>query len=91
MVLWKLWVDLPSCAGAGVELFDLAASFGFGFAFANDLKISPAVLFFVPVDLVESDLFNVLGAAAGWGVDRPDALSSEALPPREDVEISFLS
>lgn len=57
-------MDLPSCAGAGVDSFDFAASFGFAFAFANDLKMSPAVLFFVPVDLVESDLFNVLGAAA---------------------------
>lgn len=58
-------VNLPSCAGAGVDSFDFAASFGFAFAFANDLKMSPAVLFFVPVDLVESDLFNVVGTAAG--------------------------
>lgn len=49
--------------------------------------MSPAVLFLVPVDLVESDLFNVLGAAAGCGVDRPDVLSSDALR----VESSFLS
>lgn len=45
----------------------------------------------MPPDLVESDLFRVLGAAAGWGVDRPDVLSSDALPLREDVEASFLS
>lgn len=48
-----------------MDSFDFAASFGFALAFANDLNISPAVLFFVPVDLVESDLFSVLGAAAG--------------------------
>ena len=58
-------MDLPSCVGAGEGPVDFAASFGFGFAFANDLKMSPAVLFFVPVDLVESDLFNALGTAAG--------------------------
>lgn len=51
--------DSPSSTGAGV------GSLGFAFALANDLKISPAVLFFVPVDFVESDLFKVLGAAAG--------------------------
>lgn len=79
--------DLPSPTGAGVDSFDFAASFGFAFAFAKDLKISPAVLFFMPTDLVESDLFKVVGAATGWGVDRPDVLSSDALR----VESSFLS
>lgn len=47
-----------------MDSFDFAASFGFALAFANDLKMSPAVLFFVPADFVESDLFNVAGAAA---------------------------
>lgn len=51
--------NLPSSTGAGV------GSLGFAFVLANDLKISPAVLFFVPVDFVESDLFRVLGTAAG--------------------------
>lgn len=50
--------------------------------------MSPAVLFFAPTDLVESDLFRVLGAAPGWGVDRPDTFSSDALPV---VEASFLN
>lgn len=45
----------------------------------------------MPADLVDSDLFRVLGAAPGWGVDPPDVLSSEALPLREVVEASFLS
>jgi hypothetical protein len=45
----------------------------------------------VPTDFVESDLFRVLGAGAGWGVDRPDALSSDALPLRDDTDASFLS
>jgi len=53
--------------------------------------MSPAVLFFVPTDLVESDLFRVLGAAPGWGVDCPDTFSSDALPLREIVEASFLN
>jgi hypothetical protein len=82
---------LPSSTGAGVDSFDFATSLGFALAFANDLKISPAVLFFVPADFVESDLLSVAGAAVDWGVDRPDAFSSEALPLREDVETSFLS
>ena len=81
----------PSSTGAGVDSFDFAASLGFAFAFANDLKISPAVLFFEPTDLVESDLFRVLGTAAGWGVVRPDVLSSDALPLREDVDASLES
>lgn len=58
-------MHLPSSIGTGVESFDFVASLGFAFAFANDLKISPAVLFFVPTDLVESDLFRVLAAGPG--------------------------
>lgn len=84
-------MSLPSSTGAGVDSFDFAASLGFAFAFAKDLKISPAVLCFVPTDFVESDLFKVAEGATVWGVDRPDALSSDTLPLREEVEASFLS
>jgi hypothetical protein len=60
----------------------------FGFAFANDLKRSPADCVFFAPDL-ESDLFSVLLGADGWGVDRPDVVSSDALPLRAGAAGSF--
>jgi hypothetical protein len=66
---------LPSSVGAGVDSADLSASFAFGFAFANDLKRSPAVWLFFAPDF-ESDLFSVLLPADDWGVDLAEVLSS---------------
>jgi hypothetical protein len=78
----------PSSTGAGVDSFDLSASLGFALAFAKDLNISPADLFlFAPG--FESVLLSVLGAAEGWGVDRPEASSSDALPFCADADASF--
>lgn len=65
-----------------------SAGFGFDLAFAKDLNISPAVLsFFVPG--FESDLLRVLVTAEACGVERPEVLSSEALPLRAEVENSL--
>lgn len=46
-----------------------------------------ALSFFAP-DL-ESCFLRVVGPVAGWGVERPDALSSEALPRRGGAGASF--
>ena len=79
---------MPSSTGAGVDSFDLSASFGFDFAFANDLKMSLVALSFFAPDF-ESCFLRVVGSADGWGVERPDALSSEALPLRAGAGASF--
>lgn len=79
---------MPSSTGAGVDSFDLSASFGFAFAFANDLKMSLVALSFFAPDF-ESCFLRVGGPADGWGVERPDALSSEALPLRAGAGASF--
>jgi hypothetical protein len=78
----------PSSTGAGVDSFDFSASFGFDLAFANDLNMSPAVLSFFAPDF-ESVLLSVLEFAEGWGVERPEVLSSDALPRRAGAEASF--
>jgi hypothetical protein len=78
-------VYAPSSTGAGVDSCDFSA---FGLAFAKDLNKSLVALsFFTPG--FESLLFSVVGPAEGCGVDRPDVLSSEALPLRADEEVSF--
>jgi hypothetical protein len=78
-------VYAPSSTGAGVDSCDFSA---FGLAFAKDLNKSLVALsFFTPG--FESLLFSVVGHAEGCGVDRPDVLSSEALPLRADSEVSF--
>lgn len=79
---------VSSPSSAGVDSFDFSVSLAFGFAFANDLNRSPAVCVFFAPDL-ESDLFNVLLGADGWGVDRPDVLSSDALSLRAGTAASF--
>lgn len=79
---------VSSPSSAGVDSFDFSVSLAFGFAFANDLNRSPAVCVFFAPDL-ESDLFNVLLGADGWGVDRPDVLSSDALLLRTGAAGSF--
>jgi hypothetical protein len=79
--------NTPSSTGAGVGSFDLS-SLGFAFAFAKDLKMSPAVLSFFAPDF-ESDLFKVLAVAAGWVIDALGVLASDALPLREGNESSF--
>jgi hypothetical protein len=61
---------------------------GFAFAFAKDLKMSPAVLsFFAPG--FESDLFKVPTVGADCDADCLGVLVSDALPLREGNEFSF--
>lgn len=73
--------------GAGVDSCESSALFALGFAFANDLNRSPVVWLFFAPDF-ESDLFSVLVPAEDRGVDRPEALSSDALPLRAGA-VSF--
>jgi hypothetical protein len=61
---------------------------GFAFAFAKDLKMSPAVLsFFAPG--FESDLFKVPTVGADCDADCPGVLVSDAFSLREGNEFSF--
>jgi hypothetical protein len=83
----QLLVYAPSSAGVGVDSLDFAASF-FGLAFAKDLNKSLVVLSFFAPDF-ESLLLSVVEPAEGCGVERPDALSSDALSLLADVEGSF--
>jgi hypothetical protein len=80
-------VYAPSSAGFGVDSLDFVASF-FGLAFAKDLNKSLVVLSFFAPDF-ESLLLSVAEPAEGCGVERPDALSSDALPLLADAEGSF--
>ena len=69
---------------------DVSASFVLAFVFANDLNRAPAVWLFLAPDF-ESDLFKVLPAARGCGLDGPDVLSSDTLPLRANVDVSFFN
>jgi hypothetical protein len=51
--------------------------------------MSPAVLSFFATDFDESVRLSVLGPTDGWGVERPDALSSDALPLLEGADAPF--
>jgi hypothetical protein len=81
-------VYAPSSIGAGVDSFDFSASFAFGLAFANDLNKSLVALSFLAPDF-ESLLLSVVEPAEGCGVERPDVLSSDALPLLVDAEPSL--
>jgi hypothetical protein len=80
--------DYSPSSGGGVESRDVSASLVLGFVFANDLNRAPAVWLFLAPDL-ESDLFRVPSPAGGCEVDHPEVLSSEALPWRTSVDVSF--
>ena len=79
---------VPSSTGAGVDSCDFYASFAFGLAFAKDLNRSLVALSFFAPDF-ESLLFSVVDPAEGCGVERPDVLSSDALPLLADADVSF--
>lgn len=78
--------NLQSSAITGIGSCCLTASVGFDFIFANDLKMSPAVLSFLTLDF-DSDLFSILAPAEGTRVDFIDDSFSIPLPFWTETEL----